>query len=65
MGTDVPSLVVSMDGEVQPHQLCELRVLVAQHGGEVGGPILLRVYAANLVHTHAHTHRKWETMKAD
>ena len=47
VGADVPSLVVRMDGEIEPHQFREV-VLVAQHGGEVGGPVLVRVDAANL-----------------
>ena len=46
---DVATLVVSVDGQVQPHQLCEVRlVIVAKHRGEVGRPILIRVNAANL-----------------
>ena len=44
----IPSLVVSVDGEVKPHQLGEGWVVVTQHGREVSGPVLLRVYAANL-----------------
>uniref|UniRef100_A0A2M4C5E3 Putative secreted protein n=1 Tax=Anopheles marajoara TaxID=58244 RepID=A0A2M4C5E3_9DIPT len=39
----IATLVVTVDGEVQAHQLGELLVLVAQHLGEVGRPILLRV----------------------
>ncbi len=46
--TDVPPLVVSMDGEVETHQLREGGVLIPQHGSEVGGPVLGRVDATNL-----------------
>ena len=43
MGGDVAALVVGVDGEVQPHQLGELGVLVADHFGEVVGPVLVGV----------------------
>ena len=36
-----------VDGEVQPHQLSELRVVIAQHGSEVSRPILGGVDGAN------------------
>lgn len=49
VSADISSLVVGVDGEVEPHQLRELGVVVTQHGSEVGRPVLIRVYAANLV----------------
>lgn len=36
-----------MDGEVQPHQLRELRVVEAEHGGVVGGPVLVLIDSAD------------------
>ena len=36
-----------MDGEVQSHEFCELRVLVTKHVGEVGTPIQLGVDSAH------------------
>lgn len=36
-----------VDGEVQPHQLSELGVTVAQHVGEVVGPVQVGVDGAN------------------
>ena len=39
----VSSLVVAMDCQVQPHQLCELGVLVSKHRSEIGGPVLAGV----------------------
>uniref|UniRef100_A0A182Q2B9 Uncharacterized protein n=1 Tax=Anopheles farauti TaxID=69004 RepID=A0A182Q2B9_9DIPT len=39
----VATLVVAVDRQVQAHQLRELLVLVAEHLGEVGRPVLLRV----------------------
>ena len=47
VGADVPSLVVRVDGEIEPHQFREI-IVVAQHRGEVGGPVLVRIDAANL-----------------
>lgn len=39
VGTDVATLVVRVDGEVKSHELSELLVIVANHIGEVLGPI--------------------------
>lgn len=36
-----------MDGEVEPHQLSELGVAVAQHVGEVVGPVQVGVDGAD------------------
>lgn len=36
-----------MDGEVEPHQLSELDIAVAQHVGEVVGPVQVGVDGAN------------------
>lgn len=36
-----------MDGEVEAHELDEVGVVVAQHGGEVVAPILVGVDGAN------------------
>lgn len=36
-----------MDGEVKPHQLSELGVTVAQHVGEVVGPVQVGVNGSN------------------
>ena len=48
VGTDVAPLVVAVDGQVEPHKLSEVRVVViAEHGGEVSGPVLVRVNAAD------------------
>ena len=47
--TDVASLVVAMDGEIETHQLGEVRlIVVAEHRSKVGGPVLIRIDAANL-----------------
>lgn len=35
--------VAPVDGEIKPHQLSELGVAVAQHVGEVVGPVQVRV----------------------
>lgn len=49
VSANIAPLMVGMDGEVETHQLCEGGVLVAQHGGEVSRPVLLGIYAANLI----------------
>lgn len=36
-----------MDGEVEPHELGELRVVVAEHGAVVGGPVFVVVDGAD------------------
>ena len=49
MCTDVASLVVAVDGQVESHEFGEVRlVIVAEHGREVGRPVLVRINAANL-----------------
>ena len=46
---DVASLVVAVDGEVETHQLGEVRlIVVAEHRSKVSGPVLVRIDAANL-----------------
>uniref|UniRef100_A0A182SDY3 Uncharacterized protein n=1 Tax=Anopheles maculatus TaxID=74869 RepID=A0A182SDY3_9DIPT len=47
VGRHVTTLVVTVDRQVQAHQLGELLILVAQHLGEVGRPILLWVDRTN------------------
>ena len=48
VSADVAALVVRVDGEVEAHELRERSAVVAQHGGEVGRPVLGRVDAADL-----------------
>eukprot|EP00050_Salpingoeca_kvevrii_P005737 m.285352 g.285352 ORF g.285352 m.285352 type:complete len:487 (+) comp11360_c0_seq1:18-1478(+) len=43
VSADVAALVIRMDGEVKAHELSELLVVKAEHGAEVGRPILLGV----------------------
>ena len=47
--TDVASLMICMDGQIEPHELRETRiVVVTQHGREVSGPVFVWVNAADL-----------------
>ena len=48
MGTHIATLVVSVDGQIETHQLGEVRVVVTKHGREVSRPVLIRVNATNL-----------------
>ncbi len=47
MRTDVATLVVTVNGQAEPHQLGELRLLISEHGGEVSRPVLVRVGGAH------------------
>jgi hypothetical protein len=48
VGADIAALVVRVDREVQPHQLDELGVRVAQHAAEVGRVVEALVDARHL-----------------
>ncbi len=47
VGAHVAALVVTVDGQVEAHELGEVVVGVAEHVGEVGGPVLFDVDGAH------------------
>lgn len=47
VGRYVAALVVRVDGQVEPHELDELGIVVAEHRREVVRPVLARVHGAD------------------
>merc|ERR1719494_781365 len=48
VSTDVPSLMITVNDEVQPHQLCELLIVVSQHVRQVCAPIQFSIDGSHL-----------------